>query len=291
LAKDVKYKVNLEKFLKYDIGYIDIKNIRISPDYLQQNKKTIFAMIRQLGLPTFLITFTSAEHCWDPLVSVVSDSHRNRKCKKQTDTLENNDIDYLIRKDPVTCTRYYRHRINALRQLICHNETFFKKISNYFFVTEFQNRGNEHDRALLWIEGAPVYGADNNSQIEQFVGKYITCNTYHLDPELAKVHRHYHTRSCRKRKNAHCRYNFLMSPMRATRIIEPLSLEDNVVVEKSKSLFAFLEQGDFDELMNFDDFWTELNLSEDEYIQVIQCTLKQPTIFLKRKLFFFFFCK
>jgi hypothetical protein len=39
LAKDVKYKVNLEKILKSDIGYIDFKNIRTSPDYLQQNKK------------------------------------------------------------------------------------------------------------------------------------------------------------------------------------------------------------------------------------------------------------
>jgi hypothetical protein len=72
--------------------------------------------------------------------------------------------------------------------------------------------------------------------------------------------------------------------MRATRIIEPLSLEDNVVVEKSKSLFAFLEQGEFDKLMRFDTFLTEVNLSEDEYIQAIQCTLRQPTIFLNKKL-------
>ena len=45
LAKDVKYKVNLEKILKYDIGYIDFKNIHISPNYLRQQQKTIFAMI------------------------------------------------------------------------------------------------------------------------------------------------------------------------------------------------------------------------------------------------------
>jgi hypothetical protein len=62
LARDVKYTENLEKNLKSDIGYIDFKNIRISPDYLQQNKKIIFAMIRQLRPPTFFITFTSAEH-------------------------------------------------------------------------------------------------------------------------------------------------------------------------------------------------------------------------------------
>ena len=125
LAKDVKYKVNLEKILKSDIGYIDFKNIRTSHDYLQQNIFFFFAMIRKLGSPTFFITFTSAEHCWDPLVAVVSDLHRNRKHKKESDTLENNDIEYLIRKDPMTCTCYYRHRINTLRKLIC---VFFKPL-------------------------------------------------------------------------------------------------------------------------------------------------------------------
>ena len=57
--------------------------------------------------------------------------------------------------------------------------------------------------------------------------------------------------------------------MRGIRIIEPVSLEDNVVVEKSKSLFTFLEQGGFDEMMSFDAFLIEINLSEDEYIQTI----------------------
>jgi len=47
LAKYVKYKPNLGKILKSDIGYIDFKNIHISHDHLQQIKKNIFAMIRQ----------------------------------------------------------------------------------------------------------------------------------------------------------------------------------------------------------------------------------------------------
>jgi hypothetical protein len=37
--------------------------------------------------------------------------------------LENDDIDYRMRKELVTCTRYYRHRVNALRKLICHAYT------------------------------------------------------------------------------------------------------------------------------------------------------------------------
>jgi hypothetical protein len=34
LERDLKYKENLEKILKYDIGYIDFKNIWIYHDYL-----------------------------------------------------------------------------------------------------------------------------------------------------------------------------------------------------------------------------------------------------------------
>jgi hypothetical protein len=105
-------------------------------------------------------------------MTTISTLYRKRKRKKQTNTLENDDIDYLIRKDPVTCTRYYRHNVNALRQLICHDETFFGKISNYYFLIEFQNRGSDHDHKLLWIEGAPVYGNDNNVDTQRGVNQY-----------------------------------------------------------------------------------------------------------------------
>jgi hypothetical protein len=60
ISKRFQVQINLEKILKSDIGYIYFKNIHISPDYLQQIKKNIFAMIRQLGPPTFFVTFTSA---------------------------------------------------------------------------------------------------------------------------------------------------------------------------------------------------------------------------------------
>jgi hypothetical protein len=42
LANDVKYKVNLEKILKSDIGYIDFKKILISPNYCNKTRKLFF---------------------------------------------------------------------------------------------------------------------------------------------------------------------------------------------------------------------------------------------------------
>jgi hypothetical protein len=188
LAKYVKYKPNLGKILKSDIGYIDFKNIRISPDFLQHMKKNIFAMIRQLGPPNFFVTFASAEHRWNPLVTTLTELHKNRKKRNHIETLEDDEIDYLIRKDPVTRNRYYRHTINAIKQLICHDEIFFGKVLDYYFVIEFQNRGSEHEHGLLWIEDTPIYGKNSNSEIENFLNKYITCNTDHLDLDISKMH-------------------------------------------------------------------------------------------------------
>ena len=53
----------------------------------------------------------------------MSTLYRDGKRKKQVETLENDDIDYLMRKEPVTCTHYYIHRENALRHLICNAYT------------------------------------------------------------------------------------------------------------------------------------------------------------------------
>ena len=120
-------------------------------------------------------------------------------------TIKKCDIDYLVRNDPVICARYYRHTIRALKQLLLLDETFFGKIIDLYFVTEFQNRGSAHEHGLLWIEDAPIYQKNNNLEIENFLDKYITCNIDNLDQNFLKMHQHCHTRICRKKKNSHCR--------------------------------------------------------------------------------------
>ena len=47
---------------------MDLSKLLTSPNYLSQLRKNIFAMIRQLGPPTFFVTFTSAESKWPPLL-------------------------------------------------------------------------------------------------------------------------------------------------------------------------------------------------------------------------------
>jgi hypothetical protein len=72
-----------------------------------------------------------------------------------------------------------------------------------------------------------------------------------------------------------------MPPMRMTIVLEPISLPEKSFDEKSKSLFAFLENFFYEILMSFKELLMEMKLVENEYIQLIHCTLKQLTIFLK----------
>ena len=60
-------------------------------------------MIRQLGPATFIVTFTSAQNQWTPLVNALSELQSKRRKIKHIGMIEDFDVDYIIRKDLVTC--------------------------------------------------------------------------------------------------------------------------------------------------------------------------------------------
>ena len=123
---------------------MELKSIRTSLDYFLNLRRNLYAMIRQLGPPTFFVSFSSAEHCWKPLIDALKHIKSKNKVAIEND-IQEDEIETLIRNDPVTCVRYYRNRINALHQLISHDYKYYGKLKDYFFVTEFQNRGSQHD--------------------------------------------------------------------------------------------------------------------------------------------------
>lgn len=152
---------------------------------------------------------------------------------------------------------------------------------DYYFVTEFQIRGSEHEHGLVWVENASIYGVNSNTDIGTFFDNYLTCSTYHLDPELAKIHEHHHIKSCKKRNISHCRYNFPMLPMRSTQFIEPIVLVDDTMNERVKLISGILETIKYDSNSGFDDFLDDIHLIEYYYIITIQSTLKQLMILLE----------
>ncbi len=172
----------------------------------------------------------------------------------------------MIQKDPVTCARNFEHMV----QLFIHN--FIKSSSHligevvdFFYHVEFQQRGSPHIHGLFWIKNAPEYGKDTDEDIAKFVDSYVSCKA---DPNLVNLQRHKHSKTCKKRGHAVCRFNFPLPPMPRTMILEPLAetdLDENVADILKKALErirTLLDSIKTDETMTFVEFLEKLDLSE-----------------------------
>jgi hypothetical protein len=60
-AGTLKIPEVIQNILHHDDGFRILKTLRSFPPYYQTKQKDVFAMINQLGLPTFFATFSAAE--------------------------------------------------------------------------------------------------------------------------------------------------------------------------------------------------------------------------------------
>ena len=67
-AAEARTSEYLDKLVNLDEGYYIFRQLRNSPAYLQSRKKDIFAMIRQLSLPTWFMSLSAAGTRWIQVV-------------------------------------------------------------------------------------------------------------------------------------------------------------------------------------------------------------------------------
>jgi hypothetical protein len=71
IINDVWNNVNLDKLLKFNLGYKKIECMKIYLDYLDYFCKNIFTMIRQLKPLTFFVTFTMGVNNWPTIIETL----------------------------------------------------------------------------------------------------------------------------------------------------------------------------------------------------------------------------
>jgi hypothetical protein len=171
----------VNRFLRSADAKRFFRTIRSSPEFWEQKKRNCFAMLRQLGNPTFFITLSPAEVKWPELIMLLK-----FVLDKQTITLEQalsmsvEEKKQLIRRDPVTTARYFENRMRLLLNYITNDKVgpFCEHpIVDFYWRIEFQTRGSPHLHMIVWCKNAPVYEPNNAQSHEacvQFVDKYIT---------------------------------------------------------------------------------------------------------------------
>ena len=266
-AGQLKQKGALEKLIHHDEGFKFLRALRGSPPYFENDKKDIFAMIRQLGSASLFCSFYSAETQWAHLLRILGKLVNN---KEYTDTeLENLNWEEkckLIQSDPVTCARHFDYQVNQfLRKFLMSNAAPLGKLVDWFYRVEYQQRGSPHIHMLIWLEDAPVFGVDNDIEVIEFIDKIISCKRPTDNAELDKlvnrqVHRHSHT--CRRKSKAQCRFNYPQPPMRSTKILYPLDVDENSENHKNvwKSIKKYLNDLKEGENITFDDLLIVLDV-------------------------------
>ncbi len=178
---------------------MDISRLRTSLDYLSWLRKDVFAMIQQLGPPTFFVTFIIVKSKWLPLFKCLYDLNSKKLgFNIPFDKLEPKHVANLIWCDPITCARYYDHCMRSFHTFYMKNNSIFGNLLDFFFVLEFQSCGSQHDHGLLRVINAPIYGLDSNNAIGNFVDKYTSCDNNKLAHNLREAKTHRHKKTCRK---------------------------------------------------------------------------------------------
>ena len=283
-ARDSNY---LDKLVNLDEGYYIFRQLRNSPAYLEMRKKDIFAMIRQLSLPTWFMSLSAADTRWTDLLKMLAKLNDGFEYSEtELEKLTWQEKTKLVQKDPVTCSRYFDHRVQEFLNTILKSRSEpIGKVLDYFYRVEFQQRGSPHIHMLVWVENAPTLETKSEEEIIEFVDQYLTCSSDNeKTANLVNLQSHKHSRTCRKKGKPICRFGFPLPPLPKTMLLYPL--EENIDkykkknVDLQKSMNEYKENGD----IPFDEFLEKIaKMDFEDYICCIRSSLKAPKVFLKRK--------
>ena len=283
-ARDSSY---VDKLVNLDEGYYIFRQLRNSPAYLETRKKDIFAMIRQLSLPTWFMSLSAADTRWTDLLKMLAKLNDGIDySEKELENLSWQEKTKLVQKDPVTCSRYFDHRVQEFLNTVLKSSCEpIGKLLDYFYRVEFQQRGSPHIHMLVWIENAPTLETDSEREIVQFVDKYLTCNTDNeKTANLVGLQSHKHSKTCRKKGKPICRFGFPLPPLPRTMLLYPLEEDVDKYKKKNTELLKAMNEYKDNVDMTFEEFLENFaKMDFDDYIKCIRSSLKAPKVFLKRK--------
>ena len=293
-AGQLKQPGGINNIIHHDQGYKFLRALRGSPPYFEKAKKDIFAMIRQLGPASLFCSLSSAETQWIHLLRILGKLvDKKEYTDNELENLNWEDRCRLIQGDPVTCARHFDYQVNQfINNFLLSKAAPLGKIADWFYRVEYQQRGSPHIHMLIWLENAPTFGVDFDYDVVKLIDKIITCERPTEDSDLLalvnrQVHRHSHT--CRKKSKSVCRFNYPQPPMRSTKILYPLDIDnmDDDELDQHKDAWQFMKKYLNDmkegEDITFDQLCIHLKLTEQNHLLAIRSSLKTPTIFLKRK--------
>jgi hypothetical protein len=112
--QNISDKKYLSNMLKKDMIFKHLLKVRGSPQYWSSTLSELFAMIRQLGVPTWFCSFSAADARWIDLLHHLADYHNMPRKNKYTW----NETNYLLKSNPVIVSRIFDRRFRSFMRNI-----------------------------------------------------------------------------------------------------------------------------------------------------------------------------
>lgn len=286
------------KILNTDRGYQFLKTIRGSPPYWEKCLRDLFAMVKQLGIPTWFCSFSAADRRWPEILEAI--------CKQQGKEVPQNPdwtkYCHLMNSNPVTACRMFEHRVlSFISSVILSPASPIGKVKDYFYRTEFQSRGWPHIHCLFWCQDAPTFKTADNTEVDntefiEYIDKYITCALPSEENEdlhnlvvSVQTHSKHHSRSCKKGSTT-CRFHFPRPPSTRTFIAQPTSLSDSdqPALRKKQatalltSVHDITDNIDTHGLNSFNEILHSLHITQEDYEKAHSILAKRNTVIFQR---------
>ncbi|XP_062581675.1 uncharacterized protein LOC134243443 [Saccostrea cucullata] len=287
----------LSKLLRNDEALRFMQPIRGTPAYWSASQKDLFAMLRQLGIPTWFCSFSAAEFRWNEIIGSILLQENDSRAPSDLDWSEKSQI---LRSNPVTVARMFEHRFHMFqRHVILSPSKPIGNVIDFFVRVEFQQRGSPHMHCLYWVENAPKFDEDDDNTVCNFIDKYITCAipAENDDQELREIvlgvqqHSKNHSKSCRK-KGTDCRFHFPRPPSERTFITrqceeneEDSEKFDGLSKSQAKDILMHVWNevlDDVNEGKTAEEIFTKMQLSQDTYERAHRVLSAKTSTILKR---------
>lgn len=169
------------------------------------------------------------------------------------------------------------------------------QIINFDEAREFQGRCVQHPHVAIHVKDAPILDKNPESEVVQFIDKYITCAIPDKDtePELHDLVTsrltHKCTTTCRKKKGVRCRFNSPWPVSDQTKIARGEGVTRDEVKQSKKIvdkvLTEIVDNRTTEELCNvtLEDILHSSGVSEEEYENAMQTMQRNTAIHHKRQ--------
>ena len=200
-----------------------------------------------------------------------------------------------LKRNPVTAVRH----IDYMFQKFFHGVVIgaphpIGQVLNFDTKKEFQGRGRVHFHIALHVKDAPQFGKNTEKEITDFVDQHISVRIPSESEDedmhdlVTQLQMHSHSQTCRKKKNASCRFFFPKPPSPKTLLAHPPDAETDPVATANAQqvlqlVYNVMVEWNMAEPLTLHSLLQQAGVSMEMYIKSLRLSTKRHMVVLQRE--------